>query len=103
MAKKQTEIATSAKGSIMEANPIFSRRKMLGITGMAGLAALTGISADAVAHTQPKKPRIAVIATFWGATRSHADWLVNKLIDGYWWQGAYVAPRVEVVFLYLHQ
>ena len=33
---------------IIESNPIFSRREMLGITGMAGLAALTGISSDAV-------------------------------------------------------
>ncbi|SKB30146.1 hypothetical protein [Daejeonella lutea] len=52
---------------------------------------------------QERKPRVAVLATFWGATRSHADWLVNKLIDGYWWQGAYTPSRVEVVSLYLHQ
>lgn len=52
---------------------------------------------------QERKPRIAVLATFWGATRSHADWLVNKLIDGYWWQGAYTPSRVEIVSLYLHQ
>ncbi len=88
---------------IIESNPIFTRREMLGVTGIAGLAALTGISADAVGQTQQKKPRIAVLATFWGATRSHADWLVNKLIDGYWWQGAYHPSRVEVVSLYLHQ
>jgi hypothetical protein len=106
MAKKQIEnwgTNSFPINEIIESNPIFSRRKMLGITGMAGLAALTGISTDAVAHTQQRRPRIAVLATFWGATRSHADWLVNKLIDGYWWQGAYVAPRVEVVSLYLHQ
>lgn len=106
MAKKQIENRGTNSfpiNEIIESNPIFSRRKMLGITGMAGLAALTGISTDAVAHTQQRRPRIAVLATFWGATRSHADWLVNKLIDGYWWQGAYVAPRVEVVSLYLHQ
>jgi len=89
---------------IIESNPNFSRREMLGIGGIAGLAALTGISTDAVGQTtQQKRPRIAVLATYWGATRSHADWLVNKLIDGYWWQGAYVASRVEVVALYLHQ
>jgi len=88
---------------IIEANPSFTRREMLGIGGIAGLATLTGISGNAVGQTQDRKPRIAVLATFWGATRSHADWLVNKLIDGYWWQGAYVASRVEVVSLYLHQ
>jgi len=108
MAKKQNEIAASEAGSfpmneIIESNPIFTRREMLGITGMAGLAALTGISTDAAGHTQQQKPRIAVLASYWGATRSHADWLVNKLIDGYWWQGAYTPSRVEVASIYLHQ
>ena len=88
---------------IIESNPIFSRGEILEIGGIGGLAALTGISSDAVGQTQETKPRIAVLATFWGATRSHADWLVNKLIDGYWWQGAYHPSRVEVVSLYLHQ
>ena len=87
---------------IMEVNPKFTRRGMLGLTGMAGLA-LSGISAESFGQNQQAKPRIAVVATFWGATRSHADWLVNKLIDGYWWHGAYIASRVEVVSLYLHQ
>ncbi len=88
---------------IIASNPSFTRREMLGIGGIAGLAALTGISGNALGQTQERKPRIAVLATFWGATRSHADWLVNKLIDGYWWQGAYHPSRVEVVSLYLHQ
>lgn len=88
---------------IINSNPTLNRREMLGITGMAGLAALTGISADAVGQNQERKPRIAVLATFWGATRSHADWLVTKLIDGYWWQGAHTESRIEIVSLYLHQ
>lgn len=106
MAKKKIETRDTSPfliSDIIESNPIFSRRRMLGISGMAGLAALTGISGKAIARSQQRKPRIAVLATYWGATRSHADWLVNKLIDGYWWQGAYVAPRIEVVSLYLHQ
>jgi hypothetical protein len=108
MANIQREIKSKTTSlfpinEIIESNPIFSRRKMLGITGMAGLAALTGISTDAVANTQQRKPRIAVLVTFWGATRSHADWIVTKLIDGYWWQGAHVEPRVEIASLYMHQ
>lgn len=108
MGKKAADIATKSTNlfpinEILESNPIFSRRKMLGIAGMAGLAALTVFSSNAFGGSQQQKPRIAVVATFWGATRSHADWLVTKLIDGYWWQGAYVAPRVEVASLYLHQ
>ena len=105
MAKKQAHLIDGPIpiNEIMEANPLFTRREILGLTGLAGLATLTGISSSALGQTQQKMPRIAVLATFWGATRSHADWLVNKLIDGYWWQGAYVPPRVEVVSLYLHQ
>jgi hypothetical protein len=108
MSKKQDKLAAGVPDSfqineIVELNPTFTRREILGITGMAGLAALSGISTDSFGQNPQKRPRIAVLATFWGATRSHADWLVNKLIDGYWWQGAYVASRVDVVSLYLHQ
>jgi hypothetical protein len=108
MANKKHKIVTRETDTfpvdkIIECNPIFSRREMLGIAGMAGLAAFTGISTNAVGRTETKRPRIAVLATYWGATRSHADWLVTKLIDGYWWQGAYTPSRVEVASLYLHQ
>ena len=94
---------SSPMKELIDSNPILNRREMLGITGIAGVTALTGISNDAFGQTQEKKPRIAVLATFWGATRSHADWLVNKLIDGYWWQGAHTESRVEIVSLYIHQ
>jgi len=87
----------------MDTPPFFSRREMLGITGMAGLAALTGFPTDTIGQPQQKRPRIAVLASYWAATRSHADWLVTKLIDGYWWQGAYVPPRVDVAAIYIHQ
>ena len=108
MAKKPTEIATNSADSfpmneIFNANPHFTRRQMLGVTGLAGLTALTGFSTNATGQTQQTRPRIAVLASFWGATRSHADWIVNKLIDGYWWDGVYTPSRVEVVSIYLHQ
>lgn len=108
MAKKPTEIATNSTDSfpmneIFNANPHFTRRQMLGVTGLAGLTALTGFSTNATGQTQQTRPRIAVLASFWGATRSHADWIVNKLIDGYWWDGVYTPSRVEVVSIYLHQ
>jgi len=88
---------------IIELNPTFTRREMLGIGGMAGLTALTGSSTDTLGQTQGKKPRVAVLATYWAATRSHADWLVNKLIDGYWWQGAHLDSRIEIASVYFHQ
>ena len=49
------------------------------------------------------RPRIAVLVTFWGATSSHADWIVTKLIDGYWWKGAHTPSRVDVASIYIHQ
>ena len=73
----------------MEANRAFTRRELLGITGIAGVAALTGTASSAVAQTAQKRPRIACLVSYWGATRSHADWIVTKLLDGYWWQGAH--------------
>jgi hypothetical protein len=108
MANKQTQIAAMATDSLtttdsMEEKPLLTRREILGIAGMAGLAALTGIAPGAVGQTQQKRPRIAVLASYWGATRSHADWIVNKLIDGYWWQGAYTPSRVDVASIYIHQ
>ena len=108
MAKKQPEIAKGAADSfpiteIMEANPHFTRRQMLGITGIAGLTALTGLSTNAFGKTAQARPRIAVLASYWAFTRSHADWIVNKLIDGYWWEGAYTPSRVDVVSIYMHQ
>ncbi len=108
MAKKPTEIVAQEADSfqinkIIESNPSFTRREILGITGMAGLAALTGISTDAVGQTQQRKPRIAVVTTYWAATNSHADWMVNKLIDGYWWNSAHTPSQIEIVSVYIHQ
>lgn len=104
MAEKQTETADSFPiTEIMEANPLFTRRQMLGVTGMAGLTALTGVAPKAVAQAVQERPRIACLVTYWAATRSHADWLVTKLLDGYWWQGAHTPSRVEVVSVYIDQ
>jgi hypothetical protein len=108
MQKRQIEIAARVADSspiteTMESNSLFTRREMLGITGLASLAALTGIVPDAVAQTAQKRPRIACLVSFWGLPTSHADWIVNKLIDGYWWQGAHTPSRVDVVSVYVHQ
>jgi hypothetical protein len=94
---------------------------MLATTGLTGMAALTGIGSGAVSQTAGQspaatnvqqgpaatngqgRPRIACLVSFWGATRSHADWIVTKLIDGYWWQGAHMPSRIDVVSVYMHQ
>ena len=84
-------------------NPRLTRREMVGITGMAGLAALTGIAAGTIPQTAQKRPRITCLVSFWGAPGSHADWIITKLMDGYWWQGAHTPSRVDVVSVYIHQ
>jgi hypothetical protein len=108
MAKKEPEIESAASDSlpiskIMDANPFFTRRELLRMASVFSLTALTGNVAAAFPQTQPSRPRIAVLVSYWAYTRSHADWIVNKLIDGYWWDGAYKPSRVEVVSVYIHQ
>ena len=108
MKKNQIGIAAEAGASspitgMMKSDSLFSRREVLGLTGMAGLAAFAGTAPDAVAQTPQKRPRIACLVSYWGLPTSHADWIVNKLLDGYWWQGAHTPSRVEVVSVYIHQ
>lgn len=108
MSKKPSETSAGNPDSfsidkIIELNPRFSRREMLGITGMAGIAALTGIGSAAFAQTETKRPRLACLVSYWGAPRSHADWIITKLLDGYWWEGAHTPSRVDVVAIYIHQ
>lgn len=85
-------------------NPLVTRRAMLGATGMAALAGSTSSSvAGAAAQAPQRRPRIACCVTFWGAPGSHADWILCKLMDGYWWQGAHTPSRVDIVSAYIHQ
>src|SRR5438270_13922576 len=108
MKKEQIEIAAKAARSSpitepMESNSPFTRREMLGLTGMAGMAAFTGIAPGAVAQTVQKRPRIARFVSFWGLPTSHADWIVNNLIDGYLWQGAPTPSQGDVVSVFTNQ
>jgi hypothetical protein len=82
---------------------MFTRREMLGITGMAGLTALAGSAAGAVQQIQQKRPRLSCCVSFLGAPGSHADWILDKLMDGYWWQGAHTPSRVDIVSVYINQ
>src|ERR1051325_4930035 len=84
-------------------NPLVTRREIVGIAGMAGLTSLAGSAAGAAPQTQQRRPRIACCVSFWGAPGSHADWIICKLMDGYWWQGAHTPARVDVVSVYIHQ
>ena len=108
MAEKQTQSADKAADSspftqTRNLIPSLTRREMLGIAGMAGLVAVTDMADGALAQKAPTRPRIACLVSYWGATRSHADWIITKLLDGYWWQGAHMPSRVDVVSVYIHQ
>ncbi|HUQ91527.1 MAG TPA: hypothetical protein VM120_07585 [Bryobacteraceae bacterium] len=74
-----------------------------GVLGVSGRAALAGIAGLAGAHGADRRPRLACVVTYWAAPGSHADWIITKLLDGYWWQGAHTPSRVDVVAVYLHQ
>jgi hypothetical protein len=87
----------------MELNALLTRREMLAMAGMAGAAAFTESAFGAIPPAQARPPRLACLVSYWGAPNSHADWIVDKLMDGYWWKGAHTASRVEVVSVYLNQ
>ena len=84
----------------MGSNPLLTRRQILGISGKAAFA---GIAAGTVSNAEERRPRIACLVTYWGAPGSHADWIITKLLDGYWWKGAHTPSRVDVVSVYIHQ
>ncbi|MEZ5399681.1 MAG: hypothetical protein R2729_08415 [Bryobacteraceae bacterium] len=79
---------------------LLSRRETL---RMSGAAALAGMAAGSAAPGAEKRPRIACVVTYWAAPGSHADWIITKLMDGYWWKGAHTPSRVDVVSAYIHQ
>lgn len=81
-------------------NSPLTRRKML---GMSSKAVLAGMASGTVSYAAEKRPRIACIVTYWAAPGSHADWIITKLLDGYWWQSAHTPSRVDVASVYIHQ
>jgi hypothetical protein len=104
MKNQRTNVAgVSSLTETTVSQSLLTRREMLGLAGMAGAAALAGVVPNAVAQAAPRRPRIACLVSFWGLPTSHADWIINKLLDGYWWQGAHTPSRVEVVSVYIHQ
>jgi hypothetical protein len=70
---------------------------------MAGVAVLSDVAFGAAPQTSQRPPRLACLVSYWGAPNSHADWIIDKLMDGYWWKGEHTPSRVEVVSVYLHQ
>src|SRR5262245_10277949 len=89
-----------AENHRMGSNPRFNRRELL---RMSGPAALAGIAGGTASQAAEGRPRIACVVTYWAAPGSHADWIITKLLDGYWWKGAHTPSRVDVVSAYIHQ
>lgn len=87
----------------MKDTSTFTRREMLELTSAAGLATFGASAPNAVAQPAQKRPRIACLVSYWGLPTSHADWIINKLLDGYWWHGAYTPSQVDVVSVYINQ
>ncbi|AFL90009.1 hypothetical protein Terro_3800 [Terriglobus roseus DSM 18391] len=103
-AKTAVDLTTSSPvNQVTPSEALLTRREVLGMVGMAGVATLTERAFGAVAEVPQKRPRIACLVSFWGAPGSHADWIIDKLMDGYWWKGVDTPSRVEVVSVYLHQ
>jgi hypothetical protein len=49
-----------------------------------------------------KRPRVAcVITEYWDY--SHADWIVQKLLDGYWYGSCHTPSRVDVASMFVHR
>lgn len=84
----------------MASTPLSTRREMLGYSSAAALAGMVGGSAPQSAE---RRPRLACVVTYWAAPGSHADWIITKLLDGYWWKGAHTPSRVDIVSVYIHQ
>lgn len=84
----------------MESAARLTRREALAISSGAALA---GAATASASQATGKRPRIACIVTYWAAPGSHADWIITKLLDGYWWKGAHTPSRVDVVSAYIHQ
>jgi len=75
MKKKEIEIPASAVDSspiagTMGSNSLFTRREMLGITGVAGLSAATSIVPDAIAQTA-QNGLVSPVSPATGGSRLH--------------------------------
>src|ERR1700761_878035 len=84
----------------MGSNLLLTRREVLRTSSQAALA---GIAADAASQGADGRPRVACVVTYWAAPNSHADWIITKLLDGYWWKGVHTPSRVEIVSVYIDQ
>jgi hypothetical protein len=69
-----------------------SRRELLATTA----------AAPFIANAQPKRPRIAAIATTY-FKYSHAQHIVDRFLEGYGWNGTHHHPAMDLVSLYVDQ
>jgi hypothetical protein len=66
------------------------------------LIAGAGAAPFAAAQRQPKRPRIAAVATVYFQF-SHAQHIVDRFLEGYGWNGTHHHPPMDLVSLYVDQ
>ncbi|MFC1693605.1 hypothetical protein ACFL1R_08890 [Candidatus Latescibacterota bacterium] len=74
-----------------------TRRQLLGIPLA---SALTGMAGNVLAGELKKAAVVTTVYYRWG---SHSEWIVGRLLDGYFYYGKHCDPRVEVVSMYTDQ
>ncbi len=77
-----------------------SGRQALGIA--ADTSARLQVASQNVASTRQTRKKVAFIGT-WIKTHSHAQHFLDRLTDGYAWQGAWQQPRIDVASVYIDQ
>ena len=82
----------------------WTRRQFVSTVGSATAAALVtnGKIASAATQNQTRKRRITLIATE-ARKYSHAQHFIDRVLEGYGWQGRHHHPQLELAGLYMDQ
>jgi hypothetical protein len=86
------------RGQRIQRTAALSRRELLASVPV-GLAAADSFCRAAEGKT---RPRIAAIVTEY-RKKSHAQGIVDRLLDGYGWEGRHHRPALDIVALYVDQ
>jgi len=79
-----------------------SRRAVLAAAPAAALLALPGGTAAAEEKAKPGRKRIAALATEFRKL-SHAEVILDRILEGFGWEGRHYRPALDLVSLYMDQ
>lgn len=71
-------------------------------TAAAPIARAQGAPAIKTPRRNPRRPKVALLGTE-VRKHSHAQHFIDRLLEGYGWQGAHYHPGIELVSLYIDQ